>query len=332
MNSKYNKTLNKKLFAKKPDTVPTRNGYGSGLVIAGKKDSQVMVLCCDLTDSTRSDGFQKAYPERFVEIGVAEQNMAGVAAGLALEGKVPFCSSYAVFNPGRNWDQVRVSVCYNNANVKIVGAHAGISVGPDGATHQALEDIATMRVLPNMVVLAPCDEEETEKATLAAAAHKGPVYLRFGRNATPVITTAKTPFKIGQALVMREGSDATIVACGPLVYEVLMAAERLAKENIEVEVINSVSIKPLDVKTITSSAKKTGCVVTVEEHQIAGGLGGAVAETLAQNSPVPIEFVGVIDSFGESGKPQELMDKYGMGVDDVVGAVRKVKKRKSLLK
>jgi len=320
----YNKTLIKNLFAKNIEQVPTRNGYGEGTVEAGKLDPNVMVLCCDLTDSTRSKAFKEAYPDRFIEIGVAEQNMAGVAAGLALEGKVPFCSSYAVFNPGRNWDQVRVSVCYNEANVKIVGAHAGISVGPDGATHQALEDIATTRVLPNMTVLAPCDSIETKKATLAAAKLKGPVYLRFAREKTPVFTTNKTPFKIGKAEVFKEGSDVTIIGCGPLVHEALKAAKELQKEKIEAEVINCHTIKPIDKKTIINSAKKTGRVVTIEEHQITGGLGGAVAEVLSQNQPVPMQIIGMPDSFGESGQPQELLDKYGMNAENIIKAVKKL--------
>jgi transketolase len=322
----YNITLVKNLFAKNIEQVPTRNGYGDGLVEAGKIDPNVVVLCCDLTDSTRSKAFKDAYPDRFIEVGVAEQNMAGIAAGLALEGKVAFCSSYAVFNPGRNWDQVRVSVCYNEANVKIVGAHAGISVGPDGATHQALEDIATTRVLPNMTVLAPCDAIETKKATLAAAKLKGPVYLRFARENTPVFTTNKTEFKIGKAEIFKEGSDVTIIGCGPLVYEALKAAKELQKEKIEAEVINCHTIKPIDKKTIINSAKKTGRVVTIEEHQITGGLGGAVAEVLSQNYPVPMQIIGMPDSFGESGQPQELLDKYGMNTDNILKAVNKLLK------
>ncbi len=253
--------------------------------------------------------------------------MAGVAAGMALEGKIPFCSSYAVFNPGRNWDQVRVSVCYNQANVKIVGAHAGISVGPDGATHQALEDIATTRVLPNMTVLAPCDYHQTKKATIAAANHHGPMYLRFARSGTPVFTTKRTPFKIGKAYIYKTGHDVTIVGCGPLVYDALVAADKLEKKGISCEVINCPTIKPLDEKTIVTSVQKTGAVVTVEEHQITGGLGGAIAELLGKKRPAPIEFVGMPDSFGESGEPDELLDKYGMNDKAIMRAVRKVSKR-----
>ncbi len=324
----YDKTLAKNWADKDVKMVPTRNGYGDGVVIEGKKNKNVMVLCCDLTESTRSKGFKDAYPERFLEMGVAEQNMMGVATGLALEGKVPFCSSYAVFNPGRNWDQIRVSVCYNKANVKIVGAHSGISVGPDGATHQGLEDIAITRVLPNMTVLAPCDYEETKKATIAAAKMKGPVYLRFGRNATAVFTTPKTHFEIGKANVFKEGSDVTIIACGPLVYEALLAAKKLASIKINAEVINNTTIKPLDNETILKSVRKTGAVVTVEEHQITGGLGGAIAELTSKNYPVPIEFVGMPDSFGESGEPDELLKKYGMTEKDIISAVNRVLKRK----
>ncbi len=326
----YDKTLIQNLFAKDIPQLPTRNGYGEGVVAAGKKDSNVVVLCCDLTESTRSQAFKDAFPDRFVEIGVAEQNMIGVAAGMALEGKIPFCSSYAVFNPGRNWDQIRVSVCYNKANVKIVGAHSGISVGPDGATHQALEDIAITRVLPNMTVIAPCDAVETKKATLAAAKLKGPVYLRFAREKTPVFTTDKTPFTIGVANVLKQGKDVTIVACGPLVYEALVAAKNLESgiSNIDCEVINCHTIKPIDIKTIVKSVKKTGCVVTVEEHQITGGLGGAVAEVLAKYCPAPIEMIGMPDTFGQSGEPNELLAEYGMTSKDIIKAVKKVLKRK----
>lgn len=315
--------LNPKVYSKDVEQVPTRNGYGTGLVKAGEQDENVVVLCCDLVESTRSLAFAKKFSERFIECGVAEQNMAGVAVGLAMEGKVPFTSSYAVFSPGRNWDQIRVSICYNDANVKIAGGHTGISVGPDGATHQALEDIAITRVLPNMTVIAPCDVHEAERATITAAKHKGPVYIRFTREKTPVITTPKTPFAIGKAEVYREGSDVTVIACGPLLYEALMAAEQL-KGKVGVEVINCATIKPLDAKTILASVKKTKAVVTVEEHQVTGGLGGAVCELLSQEYPVPVMRVGMQDSFGESGEPDELLTKYGMKAGDVVSAVKKV--------
>ena len=267
-----NTTLNQKLFSPDVELIPTRNGYGDGLLELGKANPAVVVLTGDLAESTRVLPFSKAYPDRFIECGVAEQNMAGIAAGLALSGKIPFISSYAVFSPGRSWDQVRVSICINRANVKIAGAHTGVSVGPDGATHQALEDIAIMRTLPNMTVIAPCDYEETRKATRAAAAISGPVYFRFGREKTPVITTPKTPFAIGRAEVFQGGSDVTIFACGPLLYEALITARDLTKAGVSCEVINNHTIKPLDVKTILASVKKTRCAVTVEEHQIMGGM------------------------------------------------------------
>lgn len=320
-----NEALNKKLYSKDVEQVPTRNGYGAGLVKAGERDENVVVLCCDLVESTRSLAFAKKFPERFIECGVAEQNMAGVAAGLAMEGKIPFTSSYAVFSPGRNWDQIRVSICYNDANVKIAGGHTGISVGPDGATHQALEDIAITRVLPNMTVIAPCDVYEAEKATIAAAKHKGPVYIRFTREKTPVITTPKTSFKIGKAEVYREGTDVTVIACGPLLYEALAAAEEL-KGKVSVEVINCATIKPLDAKTILASVKKTRAVVTVEEHQVTGGLGGAVCELLSQEFPVPVMRVGMSDTFGESGQQDELLVKYGMKAKDIMKAIQTVSK------
>jgi transketolase len=254
--------------------------------------------------------------------------MTGIAAGLALSGKVPFISTYAVFSPGRNWDQLRVAIAYNNANVKITGAHSGISVGPDGATHQALEDIAITRCLPNLVVLAPCDQFYTYQATMAAAKHIGPVYLRFARNETPVFTTKKTPFKFGQSQVLWEGKDVAIAACGPLVYEALMAANELEKKGISCRVIDVTSIKPLDIKTIAKAAKDCGAFVTVEEHQIHGGMGSAIAEVLAWNQPVPIESVAVNDRFGESGEPMELLKAFGLLSPDIIKAVKKVIKRK----
>ncbi|NQU83675.1 MAG: transketolase family protein [Parcubacteria group bacterium] len=320
--------LSKKLFKKDIDMIPTRNGYGDALVELGKKNPSVVVLSADLTESTRCADFEKEFPERFIQCGIAEQNMMSMAAGFASEGKIPFVSTYSVFCPGRNWDQLRVSVCYSNLPVKLTGAHSGVSVGPDGATHQGLEDMAITRCLPNLTVLAPCDYEETKKATIEAAKLPGPVYLRFAREKTPVLTTKKTPFKIGRAEVLREGKDVTIVACGPLVYEALLAAEKLKKEKIIVEVINNHTIKPIDVRTILESAKKTKAVVTVEEHQVMGGMGSAVAEVLAHNFPVPIEFVGMADTFGESGTPEELLKKYGMTAESIIKAVKRVLKRK----
>ncbi|MBI3032065.1 transketolase family protein [Candidatus Woesearchaeota archaeon] len=309
-----------------------RSGYGDGVVEAGKKNKNVVVLCCDLTDSTKSADFKKQFPQRFVEVGVAEQNMAGIGAGMAVEGKIPFISSYAVFNPGRNWDQIRVSICYTNANVKIIGAHAGISVGPDGATHQALEDIAMMRVLPNMTVLCGADYDQTKKLIIKAAKYKGPVYIRFGREKVPKVTTAKTPCTIGKADVYRQGKDVAVIASGPMVYEALAAAVELQEQKkhkkISCMVINGHTIKPLDKKTIIAAAKKCKAVVTAEEHQWHGGLGGAVAELLASEYPVPVKRVGIQDTFGESGNPDELMVKYKIKKKDIITAVKAVLRMK----
>ena len=316
------------VFSQDIKKVPTRNGFGDGLVQAAIDDHNVVGLTGDLVESTRMLAFAQKFPERFIECGVAEQNMAGVAAGLALSGKVPFVSTYAVFCPGRNWDQVRVSVCYNKANVKLTGAHVGISVGPDGATHQALEDIAITRVLPNLVVLAPCDAPYTKQATIAAAKHVGPVYLRFARHDSPVFTTEKTPFQIGKSVVLWEGGDVAIAACGPVLYEALLAARDLDQEGIGCRVIDVTSIKPLDVATLVQAAQDCGAFVTVEEHQIHGGMGSAVAEALAWNHPVPMESVGMKDRFGESGEPQELMEAFGLVAKDIKAAVKKVIQRK----
>jgi len=308
--------------------LPTRDGYGKGLVKAGEKDNRVVVLCADLAESTRSQWFLEKFPERFVEMGVAEQNMATVAAGMANYGKIPFISSYAAFSPGRNNEQIRTTISINNVPVKIAGAHAGVSVGPDGATHQALEDIALMRAQPNMVVISPCDAVEAEKATFEAAFNGKPTYIRLGREKTPVMTTKKTPFKIGKAEVFMEGKDVTIIATGPLVYEALLAAHELEKEGIFAEVINLHTIKPVDEKAILESVKKTGAVVTVEEHQIMAGMGSAVAEVLAQNFPVPVEFIGIHDSFGQSGEPDELLNFFELTNPFIVKAAKKSIKRK----
>ena len=313
---------------KNPDLKPTRDGYGMGVVEAGKRDERVVVLCADLTESTRSEAFAKAFRERFIELGVAEQNMATVAAGLANYGKIPFIASYAAFSPGRNNEQIRTTICINNVPVKIMGCHAGISVGPDGATHQALEDVALMRVMPNMTVIVPCDALEAEKATLAIAQTKGPTYLRLGREKSPVITTADTPFRVGKAEVFRQGRDVAIIACGILVYQALQAAEELAKHGIEALVINSHTIKPLDEDTILSAARHCKAVVTVEEHQVAGGLGSAVAELLAKKYPVPQEFIGIQDHFGESGTAKELIKAFHLDTPDIVDAAKKAIKRK----
>jgi len=321
----------------KIEKVKTRDGYGKGLVEAGEKNPNVVVLCADLSESTRSHWFQEKFPERFIEVGVAEQGMATIASGMAAAGKIAFISSYAVFSPGRNNEQIRTTISYNSwesepgreINVKIAGAHAGISVGPDGATHQALEDVALMRVQPGMTVIVPADVHETQKATVAAAERPGPCYMRFGRADYPVFTTEKTPFEIGKSYVVMEGKDATIAACGPLVYKAIIAAKQLKDEDgIECEVINNHTIKPLDGETLVASVKKTGCVVTAEEHQIMGGMGSAVSEFLSQNYSVPHEFVGVQDRFGESGKPDELFEAFGMGVAHIKSAVKKAIGRK----
>lgn len=291
---------------------PIRKGFGRGLLEAGKKDENVVAACADLTESTQMHLFKEEFPDRFVEIGVAEQNLVTVGSGLAALGKIPFVSSYAAFSPGRNWEQIRTTICLNNQPVKVVGSHAGVSVGPDGATHQMLEDIALMRVLPNMVVVSPCDSVEAEKATLALAEDSRPAYLRLAREATPVITTKDTPFQIGKAYVYAEGSDVTIVATGTMTYQAMAAAESLFKDGIDAEVVHVPTIKPLDNVTILKSVQKTGRVITVEEAQINGGLGGAVAELLSEEHPVPLKRIGMKDRFGESGKPEELLHHFGL--------------------
>jgi transketolase len=291
---------------------PIRKGFGRGLLEAGKRYENVVAACADLTDSTQMSLFAKEFPARFVEIGVAEQNLVTVGSGLAAVGKVPFVSSYASFSPGRNWEQIRTTICLNDRPVKVVGSHAGVSVGPDGATHQMLEDIALMRVLPNMVVIAPCDSVEAEKATLAMAADSRPNYLRLARDATPVFTTKDTPFEIGKAYVFAKGDDITLIATGTMTYQALAAAELLFKDGIEAEVVHVPTIKPLDGETILKSVRKTGAVVTAEEGQINGGLGGAVAELLAENHPAPMKRIGMQDRFGESGAPTELIEHFGL--------------------
>ena len=316
------------------EMVPTRDGYGHGVVEIGEKDKRIVVLCADLSESTRSLWFQQKFPDRYIDMGVAEQNLALVASGLANYGKIPFISSYTTFSPGRNNEQIRTAISLNNVPVKIIGAHSGVSVGPDGATHQALEDIALMRVQPNMTVLVPADMEEARKSILESVKINGPVYIRLTREKTPVFTTKDSPFKIGKANVLYDSEkiDAVIIACGPLVYNALLVANKLSKEGINVAVINNHTIKPIDKETILSYAKKANAVVTVEEHQVAGGMGSAVAELLAKEYPVPIEFIGVDNKFGQSGKPDELIEYYGMGVDSIKKAVQKVIKRKNLKK
>lgn len=324
--------LSEKLFKKDMDMSPTRQGYGEGLVIAGEENDQVVVLCADLTDSTKSNLFKEKFPDRFVEIGVAEQLLATVAAGMANYGKVPFISSYAAFSPGRNWEQIRTTAALNNVPVKIAGAHSGISVGPDGATHQALEDLATMRVMPNMVVVQPMDAIEAKKATVAIAGNGKPSYIRLTREKTPVMSTEDSPFEIGRAEILWEGKDyqVAIIGCGPLLYEAMRAAKELGKKGIEVVVVNSHTVDPLDETTIISVAKKAGAVVTVEEHQINGGLGSAVAETLSRNWPTPQEYIGMPNHFGESGDPDQLLTKYKMKSEDIVEAAKRVIRRKNI--
>jgi transketolase len=292
---------------------PIRKGFGKGLLQAGKDDVDVVAACADLTESTQMHLFKNEFPDRFVEIGIAEQNLVTVGSGLAAMGKIPFVSSYAAFSPGRNWEQIRTTICLNQRPVKIVGSHAGISVGPDGATHQMLEDIALMRVLPHMIVVAPGDSVEAEKATLAIAKDKkSPAYLRLAREATPIFTTAETPFEIGRAYVYTPGTDVTVIATGTMTYHALLAADMLFKDGIDLEVIHAPTIKPLDAATILQSAQKTKRVITVEEAQMAGGLGGAVAELLSDVFPVPIKRIGIKDRFGESGAPDVLLQKFGL--------------------
>lgn len=354
----------------KPEMAPTRDGFGKGAVEAGKADERVVVLSADLEESTRAEWFHKEFPARYVEMGVAEQNMATVAAGMANYGKIPFITSYAAFSPGRNWEQIRTTIALNNVPVIICGMHAGVSVGPDGATHQMLEDMAIMRAMPNMIVISACDAEEGRKASIAAAKCGKPVYMRFGREKTPVMTTAETPFEIGKVQIFwksvglqdsQNGSEmlgagkvateadkssgegdagapqqrrsnhfansVAIFATGPLLHNALLAAQQLEKENIGVSVTNVATIKPLD-PAIVEIAKAAGAVVTVEEHQVNGGLGSAIAELLAKNAPMPQEFVGVQDKFGQSGNPAELIEFYGMGVKSIVEAAKEVIARK----
>lgn len=303
---------------------PIRKGFGRGLLEAGKRNQQVVAACADLTDSTQMSLFRDAFPERFIEIGVAEQNLVTIGSGLAGVGKIPFVSSYAAFSPGRNWEQIRTTICLNDRPVKIIGSHAGVSVGPDGATHQMLEDIALMRALPNMVVIAPADSLEAERATLAMAADKRPNYMRLAREKTPVITTAKTPFEIGKAYVYREGRDITLVATGTMTYQALAAAEILAKDGIDAEVVHVPTIKPLDEATILRSAHKTRSVVTAEEAQIIGGLGGAVAELLSEKLPTPLKRIGMQDRFGESGQPEELLKHFGLTATHIAMAAHQL--------
>ncbi|HUB93760.1 MAG TPA: transketolase C-terminal domain-containing protein [Verrucomicrobiae bacterium] len=307
----------------------TRKGFGRGLKKAGELDARVVAACADLTESTQMSLFRDAFPDRFVEVGIAEQNLVTVGSGLAAMGKIPFVSSYAAFSPGRNWEQIRTTIALNDQPVKIVGSHAGVSVGPDGATHQMLEDIALMRVLPNMVVVVPGDSVEAEKATLAMVEDHRPNYLRLAREGTPVFTTAGTPFVIGKAYVYVPGTDVTLITTGTMTYQALVAAEQLYHDGIHAEVVHVPTVKPLDVETIVSSVRKTGCVVTAEEAQMAGGLGGAIAELLGDECPVPLHRIGMKDRFGESGEPNELLTYFGLDAKHIRLAAHHVVGRKA---
>ena len=335
--------LNPKIFSTDPEgkstsygagveQVAIRKGFGEGLLLAGEKDDKVVGLCADLTESTQMNLFADKFPDKFIQIGVAEQNLVTVASGMSAMGKIPFCSSYAMFSPGRNWEQIRTTIAYNDRKVVIVGSHSGISVGPDGGTHQALEDIALMRVMPNIDVVSPCDAIEAKKATFALAQTPKSAYLRLVREKTPIVTTEETPFDIGKAQIfwMPEVGLAQvgIVVTGGLIHRSLLAAKELEAEGIKTKVMNLATIKPIDSEAIITLAKETKAIVTVEEHQIAGGMGSAVAEVLAQNYPIPIEFIGIKDKFGQSGTPDELIEHYGMGKDAIKEAVKKVLKRK----
>lgn len=321
--------LNPKIFDKDVQKKATRDGFGTGLITLGEENKDIVVLTADLSESTRTDGFEKKFPDRFFEAGVAEQNMAAIAAGLSEGGKIPFISSYATFSPGKNWETIRTTIVYNQANVKIAGHHAGIMTGPDGATHQATEDIAITRAWPWIKVIVPCDSIEAEKATIAAGREIGPIYLRYSRDKSPIITTDKTPFDIGkiQTFWTSEKPQVSIFATGYVLYYALLAADELEKEGIKTLVLNVSTIKPADEKSILSAAKETGRVVTVEDHQVMGGLGGMIAEVLAKNLPSPMEFVGLQDTFAESGSPDDLIEKYGLGKNAIKEAVKKVIKR-----
>ncbi|MEK7569370.1 MAG: transketolase C-terminal domain-containing protein [Patescibacteria group bacterium] len=324
--------LNPKIFSADVEQVPIRKGFGQGLLAAGEADKNVVGLCADLTESTQMHLFAEKFPERFVQVGVAEQNLVTVASGMAAMGKIPFVSSYAMFSPGRNWEQIRTTIAYNDVPVKIVGSHGGISVGADGGTHQALEDLTLMRALPNMDVISPCDALEAKKATLAIAKTGKPAYLRLLREKTPVMTTEETPFALGREEIfwMPEigVADVGIIATGGLLYRALLAARELEAEGIKTKVMNLATIKPLDAGSVVTLAKECKAIVTVEEHQTMGGAGSAVAEVLAENFPVPIEFIGVKDRFGQSGTPEELIEEYEMGKNSIKEAVKKVLKRR----
>lgn len=325
-----NLKLNEKVFDQDVEVAPTRAGFGTGLLELGEKNENVVALSADLTESTHAHKFAEKFPERFFEVGIGEQNMAAIAAGLAVSGKVAFISSYATFSPGKNWETIRTTCVYNHANVKIAGHHAGIMTGPDGATHQATEDVAITRCWPNIDVIVPCDSVEAKKATMASAQIDGPVYLRYTRDKTPVITTDETPFEVGKMydFWVSDNPQATIFAMGYMVHYALLAAKELETEGINVLVVNTPTVKPLDMESLKQFTKDSRAVVTVEDHQIMGGLGGAIAEALAKTTPLPMEFVGLQDTFAESGTPKELVEKYGMGVHGIKEAVKKVIARK----
>ena len=318
--------MKKYTYTEKKDT---RSGFGAGLLEAGKQNENVVALCADLTGSLKMDAFQKEFPERFFQVGIAEANMIGIAAGLTIGGKIPFTGTFANFSTGRVYDQIRQSVAYSDKNVKICASHAGLTLGEDGATHQILEDIGLMKMLPGMTVINPCDYNQTKAATIAIAKYEGPVYLRFGRPTVPVFTDADQKFEIGKAWMVNEGKDVSIFATGHLVWKAIEAGEKLAEMGIDAEIINIHTIKPLDAQAILQSVAKTGCVVSAEEHNRLGGLGDSIAQVLAQNLPTPQEYVAVNDSFGESGTPDQLMEKYGLSTEAIVAAVQKVLARKT---
>jgi transketolase len=317
--------MKKYTFTEKKDT---RSGFGAGLLEAGKKNENVVALCADLVGSLKMDAFIKEFPERFFQIGIAEANMMGIAAGMTIGGKIPFTGTFANFSTGRVYDQIRQSIAYSDKNVKICASHAGLTLGEDGATHQILEDIGLMKMLPGMTVINPCDFNQTKAATIAIAEHEGPVYLRFGRPVVPIFTDPDQKFEIGKAWMVNEGKDVSIFATGHLVWEAIQAGEKLAEMGIDAEIINIHTIKPLDEEAILKSVAKTGCVVSAEEHNRLGGLGDSIAQVLAKNNPAPMEYVAVNDSFGESGTPAELMTKYGLDANNIVAAVQKVMARK----
>jgi transketolase len=324
--------LNTKIFNDDVERISTRQGFGDGLLIAGNENENIVVLSADLSESTKVNIFAERFPERFIELGVAEQNLATVASGMAAMGKIPFIASYGIFNPGRNWEQIRTTICYNNQPVKIIGSHTGLSVGPDGGSHQALEDIAITRVIPNLVVISPCDVIEAKKATITCSKTKDPTYIRLARNNTPIITSIETPFEIGKAQIVYTPeiglAHVGIIATGTILYKAIVAARELEKKGIKTKVMNLSTIKPLDNNAIISLAKETKAIVTVEDHQIAGGMGSSVSEYLAQNYITPIEFIGVKDKFGQSGTPEELEKFYEINTADIIKAVERVLKRK----